>query len=299
MPLTADTALRVHVRTAKAAFPGGALVRAEAADPSNRDGGAITIAHLIRKVFLVSDNPAFNWLLDFADPGYVEDLMAEHGLESVRLRHHLREDPFAEAQACVAVHFDSPDGPCSLPLTQTWREPPAGPACPIGKAHVDAAGAVRAEPLDLAKKNRMSLSDMQEALILLTREERPFGLTDEHRRLLTAAMAASPATSANPRYAGYADGWNKFFQRGLRKVLGRSVEIYNKLGQAYGFSLDTAYVVDRRTGVEFYLAACIYTNKNGILNDGAYEYAAVGEPFLELLGERVAHHLLWKRRLLA
>jgi hypothetical protein len=60
--------------------------------------------------------------------------------------------------------------------------------------------------------------------------------------------------------------------------------VRNKLGQAYGFSLDNAHVVwedGPRGPVEFFLAACVYTNGNETLNDDAYEYEDLGEPLLE------------------
>lgn len=45
----------------------------------------------------------------------------------------------------------------------------------------------------------------------------------------------------------------------------RAVRVYNKLGRAYGFSVDNAYVLNVETGQAFFLTAAVYTNHNGTL----------------------------------
>ena len=69
------------------------------------------------------------------------------------------------------------------------------------------------------------------------------------------------------------------------------LRIYNKTGQAYGFSTENAWVVDTETGRGFFLAATLYTNKDGILNDDEYEYEEIALPFMADLGEAVARRL--------
>ncbi len=64
-------------------------------------------------------------------------------------------------------------------------------------------------------------------------------------------------------------------------------EVFNKIGMAYGYLTDNAYVVDYENNVEFMLTAVIHVNDNQIYNDGEYEYEVVGLPFLARLGEAV------------
>ena len=98
--------------------------------------------------------------------------------------------------------------------------------------------------------------------------------------------------------------------------------VTNKLGRAYGFSVDNAHVRvdvvrsidpngekkkkndddddDERASLrfrEFFLAVAVETNENGVVNDDAYEYEAVADPFLEAVAE-VAAKFAWdpKRR---
>ena len=98
-----------------------------------------------------------------------------------------------------------------------------------------------------------------------------------------------------PGAEGLPEAHNKFFLRGLRAALGPHVSVRSKLGQAYGFSLDTAHVVwedGPRGPQEFFLAASVYTNANGVLNDDQYEYESEGEPLLEAIARAAGEVVL-------
>ena len=64
------------------------------------------------------------------------------------------------------------------------------------------------------------------------------------------------------------------------------------MGWAYGFLTDNAYIIDTQNGVEFFLSAVIYVNKNGVLNDDEYEFNELGLPFLASLGNKIYEYEL-------
>ena len=68
------------------------------------------------------------------------------------------------------------------------------------------------------------------------------------------------------------------------------------MGDAYGFLTDAAYIVDFDNGVEFILAATIYTNANETFNDDTYEYDTIGLPFLRHLGRAIYDIELKRKR---
>jgi hypothetical protein len=68
------------------------------------------------------------------------------------------------------------------------------------------------------------------------------------------------------------------------------IRIFNKIGLAYGFCIDNAYIVDFKENIEFMLTAVIYANENDRLNDGEYEYETVAFPFLAHLGRIIYEH---------
>ena len=95
----------------------------------------------------------------------------------------------------------------------------------------------------------------------------------------------------------YYDRYTKFLLFGGRadpagEELPNSVRSFNKSGEAYGYLIDNAYIVDFERGIEFLLAAVIHTNANQTYNDNVYEYRTVGLPFLRDLGKLIYQHEL-------
>lgn len=100
-------------------------------------------------------------------------------------------------------------------------------------------------------------------------------------------MSIYPRESETPSYDSsyYYDTYCKFLLQGSeRKTLFPNVKIYNKVGDAYGFLLDIAYITDPSNNIEFMLSAVISCNTDGIYNDDQYEYDAIGFPFMRDLG---------------
>ena len=81
-----------------------------------------------------------------------------------------------------------------------------------------------------------------------------------------------------------------------RKPIPESIRIFNKIGDAYGFLIDNAYVVDFDNHVEFMLSAVIHVNHDGVYNDNQYDYESVGFPFMERLGQLVYDYELNRER---
>lgn len=49
--------------------------------------GKLTLAHLIKKIFLVSDNDAYNYLFDFLGRDYINAALKEKGLTHTQIQH--------------------------------------------------------------------------------------------------------------------------------------------------------------------------------------------------------------------
>ena len=75
-----------------------------------------------------------------------------------------------------------------------------------------------------------------------------------------------------------------------------NIRIFNKVGDAYGFLTDVAYIVDFEKKIEFMLSARIYCNADGILNDDAYDYETTGFPFMKQLGKMIYEYELARPR---
>jgi Beta-lactamase enzyme family len=268
-------------------------------DASNVSGQVITVHHLMRKIMLVSDNEAFNRLYDLVGRDELNARMHAAGLASVSISHRLSDARRIPDQAATAqVRLDTPRGPVTVPArVGTMKLPVAGRDARIG-AGVMSGDAVKPGPMDFTHRNGVSLIDLQNAMIMLTRPDINLGLPgfrleESDRRRMLAAMEEYPRQSRNPIYDDphLTDEYCKFFLPGLRQWRpGHHIRVLNKVGQAYGFTTDNAYIEDADTGEAFFLAATIYTNDDGIFNDDKYEYTTVAEPFMADLARAVAEH---------
>ena len=85
------------------------------------------------------------------------------------------------------------------------------------------------------------------------------------------------------RAKGYYDCFKKYalYGRDPKAALSRPATCarFNIVGLSYGYVADCAYFAEPSTGTEFMLSAVLYVNRDGILNDGRYEYETVGWPF--------------------
>ena len=295
LAIDADTPLVFH-----ALFDDEALERT---DDSNLDGGDITVRQEIRKLFLVSDNRAFNRLYELVGQDRLAASLERAGLGGGRIVHRLSELRSEEDnRRFPRVDFLGPETVLhTLPerASAPLGPAPAVPRLRVGSAHI--AGGERVdEPLDFAVKNRFPLAELQRGLCMVVRPDVDcgglgFALAAADRALLLEAMSRYPAESANPVYdpADYPDDYVKLLLSGVDLVLPRErFRIYNKVGQAYGFTTENAWVVDLESGRGLFLAVTLYTNANGVLNDDEYEYDRVALPFMAILGEQMARRLV-------
>jgi hypothetical protein len=113
-------------------------------------------------------------------------------------------------------------------------------------------------------------------------------------------MSQYPGESKFPAYSppDYYPSYVKFLLFGAdpKANIPPDIRIFNKVGNAYGFLIDVAYVVDFANQVEFMVSAVIYCNSDGILNDDRYDYETTGYPFFKYLGETIYAHELKRNR---
>jgi hypothetical protein len=94
----------------------------------------------------------------------------------------------------------------------------------------------------------------------------------------------------------YYDSYVNFFMLGdLEKPISDHIKIYNKVGYAYGYLTDCAYIVNVKNDISSTITATIHVNPNGIFNDDAYEYKTIGIPFLAELGRQIHTFYLEKK----
>src|SRR6187549_179387 len=273
-------------------------------DPSTPDGRP-TIEHYIKKILLVSDNDAFNRLYEFLGQEYINNTLHKMGYSEVQIVHRLdislTED---ENRHTNPVRFFDTSG--KLVYQKPLEESKLIYATRSTKMGVGfyRGGEIVNEPFDFSKKNRLSLTTLHSIVRCImfpeaVSKKQRFKLTKEDYDFLRKYMSMTPLESKFPFYdiENYWDTYVKFLMYGAEKSpIKEGIRIFNKVGDAYGFLIDAAYIADFNNNVEFMLSAVIHCNSDGIFNDDKYDYDEVGFPFMKHLGQVIYDHELKRKK---
>ena len=273
------------------------------ADTSSFNGSA-SIGHYIKKIFLVSDNDAFNRLYEFVGQREANGRLIKKGYTDIRITHRL-SIPLSpeENRHTNPMRFYFRD-------TLVYQQAPAyndimiksDKPIHIGKGYIK-NGTLIHQPMDFTYKNAIGLESLHDILLSIMFPENffpenRFHLNKMDYRFLYEYMSKYPQESDFPYYGDkFEDSNGKFLMfGGTQGNINRNIRIFNKIGGAYGFLTDVAYIVDFKNHIEFALGAVIYVNKNEILNDGQYEYNEIGLPFMRDLGQLFYNYELQRPR---
>ncbi len=271
-------------------FSGQTVVKTD----TSSGNGLPSIANYIKKIFLVSDNDAYNRLYEFDGQETLNKLLWEKGYKDTRITRRFVTATEDENRHTNGISF--------LRDVDGWvRQPPAysqiqfnfSKQILVGKGYWNRNDSLINEPMDFTKHNNLPLEDLQKMLqSVLFPESVPvsqrFHLTKDDEQFLYKYMSELPSESRKPTYdtSEFFDSYCKFFlYKSGRLRPPPNIRIFNKPGWSYGYLTDAAYIVDFATNTEFMLSAVIYVNRDGILNDNKYEYQEIGYPFFKEVGE--------------
>jgi hypothetical protein len=265
-------------------------------DPTTPDGRP-SIAHYIKKIFLVSDNDAYNRLYEFLGPHYINKTLQQMGYSESEIIHRLEISLTEEENRHTnPIRFLNGAGTTVYEQPGQYDKGTYGSRSDqLGKGYMK-AGKLVTQPMDFSKKNRIALRSLHEIMkSVIFPESVPvkqrFFLEPEDYRFLRKYMSATPSSAGYPPYdsATYYDTYCKFLLFGAdrHQQMPAGMKVFNKVGDAYGHLLDVAYVADAVNGVEFLLSVVVYCNKDGVLNDDTYDYDEIGFPLLKYIGQRV------------
>lgn len=273
-------------------------------DPTTADGRP-TIAHYIKKIFLVSDNDAFNRLYEFLGQEYINNSLHKMGYGDAQIIHRLsislseqqnrHTNPVRFYDSKDKLIYEKPAEKSQLIYAQRNTK--------LGKGYMRDDSLIN-EPFDFSKKNRLSLTDLHNMLrsVLFpqnVQENKRFDLSSSDYEFLYRYMSMVPRESKFPVYdsSEYGDTYVKYFMHGNDKViLEPGIRIFNKVGEAYGFLIDIAYIADFNNHIEFTLSAVVSCNSDGIYNDDKYDYETTGYTFFKHLGRVIYEYELKRKR---
>ena len=255
--------------------------------------------NLIADVFLVSDNSASNILIDFIGYNYFNHEMENAGFDKTYLNHKFNPDPYVNSTWQISdldnnIISSINDNQKIIKADEKTNGLEKGERRYF-------KGEILDESLNFSEKNRSSITDMHNLIKYIFYPEifdntNTFNLNVEDYDFLRYWMSRFTYEDIGEKFIedeNFFETYNKFFIHGdEQSVSNEQIRVYNKIGQAYGTSIDNGLIKNYQDNVEFILTATIYTNKNKVINDNLYEYDDLAVPFLAKLSRAIYNELV-------
>lgn len=265
-----------------------------------------SIAAYIKRIFLVSDNDAYNRLYEFLGQHYINARLLSKGYRHTRINRRFYPMNEEQNRHTNQVRFLDPVTHKTL-----YRQPAAynqdsfhyGKPILIGQAHLNNKDSLITGPYDFSRGNETSLADLTDMLKAVlfpgsVPAKRQFKLSQSDRQFLLQYMSQYPGETNYPKYdtSKFFDSFTKFYFRNSSHAIPDYIRVFNKPGWSYGFLTDVAYIADFKHHIEYMLSCTLYVNEDGVINDNKYDYDSVGFPFMTALGQAVYQYELHRKR---
>ncbi len=262
-----------------------------------------SLADDITQMMVVSDNNAFNRVYDFLGQEYSHLRLFQKGYTNTRIiqrmttasaQENRNSGPFKFVDTLGNICFEEE----KICTPRFFLNPAL--KTNVGRAYFNGRKKIY-KPKDFSTNSFLPLSDAHQMLISIIYPgyinlTSRFELSEEDYSFLRKVMSIYPRETKVEEWKNdsiYYDCFRKFIYYG--NYIGRadsSIRIFNKVGMAYGFMSDVAYLADYKNKVEFFLSVIIYVNEDEVLNDGRYDYYSIGYPFMEKLGKIIYNYEL-------
>lgn len=254
------------------------------------------ISNCIKKILLVSDNNSYNKLFHLLGRSFIKEELKAKGFMKTQISKSFVGCDFDEHNNVPGISFIMNNRDTLIYRTDT--------TIIFNYDSVDTEqitlntfykkGKLSHDTLDFIDNNNLPLDEGFEMLMRLIRPElfEPYErwkITKKQRDFVMKFMSIYPRESNSKKYSkyeDYPDSYKKYFLYGLLKKekIIDPVRIYNIVGLACGFTIDIAYIENQKTNNGFFLAASMFTNKNGKYYNGNTNYRNQAFPFFTKLG---------------
>ncbi len=268
------------------------------AAPADSDRTA-TVGNYIKRMLLVSDNVAYNRLYEFLGQRPLNQRLYQLNYPNVRITRRFAPCDTAANRRTNPFAFHTPSGDTLYKeAPRTNPTPYASPLGPVRKGRAYQVGTrVIPQPYDFTTANHLPLASITailQSLIFPETAAHPFALTPDDYAFLRYYLHTTPHQSGFGPYRPKAhfDAYKKYlhYGRNPQTPADPTLHSYNVVGMSHGYLADVAYFADFLHRTEFMLSAVLYVNSDGIINDGAYEYDSIGQPFLAQLGQIIRQY---------
>lgn len=273
-------------------------------DSSSADGFP-SIAHFIKRAFLISENDPYNRMYQFMGQGEINKRLLKKGYLSSRITRQFMGYTEEQNRHTNGINFYDDSGKLIYHQPAAYHTESFHFPSPIliGNAHIDRSDSLVNAPFDFTRHNNISLEDMQKMLQAVIfpesvlKQER-FNFSEEDRNFLLQFLSQYPSETNYPNYDEtiFHNSYVKFFFNDTNHVIPGHIRVFNKVGWAYGFLTDVSYVIDTLNNIDYMLSATVYVNSDGIVNDSKYDEETIGFPFLKDIGAMIHEYDLKRQR---
>ena len=263
---------------------------------SSAENNTASIAHFIKRAFLISENDPYNRMYQFIGQEQINKKLIEKGYTSTRITRQFMGYTEEQNRHTNGIEFLDASGNVTYVQAPKYNTDSFQFPSPIliGNAHINREDQLVKAPFDFTKHNNMSLEDMRkmiQSVVFPTSVEKKsrFNLTEEDRLFLLQYMSQYPSETNYPKYDSelFYDSYVKFFFGDSSHKIPSHIRVFNKVGWAYGFMTDVSYVLDTKNDIDYMLSATIYVNSDGVVNDSKYDEETVGFPFFDKIGRAI------------
>ena len=246
----------------------------------------------ITDLFVISSNESSNRLFEFLGQDYINKKLKQKGFKDFSISHRLSTEK-SDNLKTKAINFYR-----NGEINQIQKSINNKPVTKLNLKNLNKGigfildNELQNKPMDFSRKNYFSIEELNNILICLffaeVSKNKKFNLSKSQNLLIQKLMSSTPFDMGFDKNI-YPNNYNKFFIYGDKDGMIND-NIFNKVGNAYGYSIDNAYIYEEKSDRHFVLTASIYTNGNNILNDNNYEYDKIGIPFLAEIGRFLTNY---------
>jgi hypothetical protein len=264
-----------------------------------------SIAHFIKRAFLISENDPYNRMYQFVGQRDINRKLHQKGYHSTRITRQFMGYTEDQNRHTNGIIFVDDQNKILYEQTPKYNTDSFAFGAPvlIGNAHWNSKDELIQGPFDFTKHNNVSLEDFQQMLQAVVfpssvSTKKRFNISEEDRQFLLQFLSQYPSETNYPKYDSehFYDSYVKFFFQDSTHSMPRNIREFNKVGWAYGFLTDVSYVLDTVNNVDYMLSATLYVNSDGVVNDSKYDEATVGFPFLKQIGNAFYQYELKRPR---
>ena len=246
----------------------------------------------ITDLFIISSNESYNRLFEFLGQDYINKKLKQKGFKDFSISHRLSTKESDNLKTKEINFYRNGE------INQIQKSINNKPLTKLNLKNLNKGvgfildNELQNKSMDFSRKNYFSIEELNNILICLffpeVSKNKKFNLSKSQNLLIQKLMSSTPFEMGFDKNI-YPNNYNKFFIYGDKDGMIND-NIYNKVGNAYGYSIDNAYIYNKNSDRHFVLTACIYTNANNILNDNYYEYDEIGIPFLAEIGRFLTNY---------